>query len=180
MIDLDGHRSVYRARGKSVGPMGWRCLGSQRRPLRTHDDGPEREKRRADCASALRGTRVDIPHDVADCSSGSPNGASAAELTPCCDPSAILVLAAHFQRSAQLPYSPYSVANPLISHGRMRSADHPNAVLRTGHLRFDSVDDFRCGHRRQGVKKLCWVGRYPISEGSSACRWTPSGGRAPV
>lgn len=92
MIERDGYRSVYRARGKWVGSMDWRSLGSQQRPFRTHDDGPEREKRSTDCASALRGTRVDVPHDVADCSSGSLNGVSAVELTPCCDLSAIFVL----------------------------------------------------------------------------------------
>ncbi len=84
MIKLDGHRRAHRTR-KGVGSMGRRSLDSRQRPFRSHDDDPEREQCSDDCASALRGTRVDVPHDVADCSSGSPTLGPSVDLTPCRD-----------------------------------------------------------------------------------------------
>lgn len=91
MVELDSHRRAHRAR-KRVGSVGWRRLGPRQRPFRSHNDGPEREEHSDDCASPLRGTPVDIAHDVADCSSGSPNGVAAVQLTPCRDlPATVLV-----------------------------------------------------------------------------------------
>lgn len=84
MVELDGHRRTHRTR-KGVGSMGRLSLDSRQRPLRSHDDDPEREQCGDDCASALRGIRVDVPHDVADYNSGSPTLGPSVDLTPCRD-----------------------------------------------------------------------------------------------
>lgn len=91
MVELDSHRRADHA-CEGVRSVGWGRLGSGQRPFRSHNDGPEREEHSDDCASPLRGTPVDVAHDVADCSSGSPNGVAAVQLTPCRDLPATVVV----------------------------------------------------------------------------------------